>query len=277
MSLASTVTTGIAVVVLVAALYYLYQYLYSSAGATVVHVTNGVQTATVSDGSAIVTSSTNLPPLYEGGEYAVSFWIYVNDFQYRRDMYKHILSLGGKTSSGFDTLRVYLGAYTNTLSVRVTSTNNGSTSSPAGGNGGSTDLLSLSNYDSEFSSIPQGLDQSYFPSCDLTSVDLQRWINITVVLNGRTCDVYSDGKLARSCVLPSFYKVDPAGYQLTLLDKGGFGGYISNTSAYGYALNPQEVYQIYMTGPERQYSLYSWFKSLLDPKSAASTVYPKMN
>jgi len=274
MSLASTVTTGIAVVVLVAALYYLYQYLYSSSGVTVAQVTNGVQNATVADGSAIVTSSKDLPALYEGGEYAVSFWIYINDFKYRRDMYKHILSLGGKTSSGFDTLRVYLGAYKNSLSVRVSSSSPGSTGSPAGG---SSDLLSLAKYDNEFSSIPQGLDQSYFPSCDLTSVDLQRWINITVVLNGRTCDVYSDGKLARSCVLPSFYKVDPAGYQLTLLDKGGFGGYISNTSAYGYALNPQEVYQIYMAGPATQYTLYKWLTSLLDPKAAGSLNYPKMN
>lgn len=256
------VTTAITVVVIATALYYLYHYVYSSASLSIATVVNGVQTAVVPNGSATITASSSLPALYEGGEYSVSTWVYINDFKYRRDMYKHILSLGGSTSTGFDTLRIYLGAFKNTLSVRVAS-------DPSD--------LSLTTYDTDFSNIPQGLDQSYFPSCDLQSIDLQRWVNITVVLNGRTCDVYADGKLARSCVLSSFYKVDPAGYQLTLLDKGGFGGYISNTTLYGTALNPQQVYQNYMAGPGQMYSFYAWFTSLLNPQAAGSMNYPKMN
>jgi hypothetical protein len=140
-----------------------------------------------------------------------------------------------------------------------------------------TDALPLSTFNTDFSVPPQGVDTGYFPSCDLVEVELQRWINITVVLSGRSVDVYMDGKLARSCVLPSFFKVDPSGYQLTLLDKTGFGGFISNVNAYGYAMNPEQVYRNFMVGPNYQYSFISWLKSLLDPKAVSSLEYPKMN
>jgi hypothetical protein len=275
----TNITTAVVVILLAVGLYYLYQYLYGSSGITTATVVNGVKNAVRKDGTPIVVASDSLPPLYEGGEYTVSFWIYINDFKYRRDMNKHVLSLGGTTATGFDTLRVYLGAYKNSLSVRVTSRSPGAAPSAAPGSapGPATDYLPLANYNAEFNTIPQGLDQGYFPSCDLTSVDLQRWVNITVVLNGRTTDVYMDGKLARSCVLPSFYKVDPAGYKMTILDKGGFGGYVSNVRTYGYTLNPDQVYRNYMAGPGPQYTFYGWLTSLFDPKSAGSLDYPKMN
>jgi hypothetical protein len=270
-------TTLVVVVLLAVSLYYLYKFLYGTGGIVRYDVLKGPRNAVRKDTEGIMTRSDVLPPLYEGGEYAVSFWIYINDYKYRRDLNKHVLSLGGTGVTGFDTLRVYLGAFKNTLSVRVHSRATGSTPAGAVASGPVTDTLPRAGFNSDFDQIPQGLDQSFFPSCDLTAVDLQRWVNITVALNGRTCDVYMDGKLARSCVLPSFYKVDPAGYQLSLLDKGGFGGYVSNVSTFGYALNPEEVYRIYMAGPGPQYTLYQWLTSLFDPKAVASLEYPKMN
>jgi hypothetical protein len=277
----TNVTTVVIVVLLAVGLYYLYKYVYGGSGVTTITVVNGVKNAVRKESAPIVVGSDTLPPLYEGGEYSVSFWLYINDFKYRRDMHKHVLSLGGTATSGFDTLRVYLGAYKNTLSVRVSSRSPGTSGPTAtgagGGSGPVTDYLPLANYNAEFSTIPQGLDQGYFPSCDLTAVDLQRWVNITIILNGRTTDVYMDGKLARSCVLPSFYKVDPAGYKMTVLDKGGFGGYISNVRAYGYTLNPDQVYRNYMAGPGPQYTFTEWVTSLFDPKAAGTMDYPKMN
>ena len=279
MALAGNITTIIVVIVLVVSLYYLYQYLYGDATISVATVVNGPQTSIRTAGKAIVYPSTNLPPLYEGGEYSVSFWMYINDYKYRRDLNKHVLSLGGLSTTGFDTLRIYLGAFKNTLSVRVHSKSTAGILTPGAGStpGPTTDVLPLSSFNREFDVSPQGVESTYFPSCDLVEVDLQRWINITVVLSGRSVDVYMDGKLARSCVLPSFFKVDPAGYQMTLLDKMGFGGFISNVNAYGYALNPEQVYRNFMVGPSYQYTLMSWVKSLLDPKSAGYLDYPKMN
>jgi len=101
--------------------------------------------------------------------------------------------------------------------------------------------------------------------CDLPEIDLQRWVNVSVAVNGRTVDVYMDGKLARSCVLPSFYKVDAGGYSAYLLAYGGFGGQMSTTTMYDAALNPEQVYQNYMAGPEPVTNIGSWFASFFSP------------
>lgn len=276
-SAGTKITTLIVVIIAITALYYLYQFLYGTSGIVKADLVKGPQNAVKKDGGAIITKSDLLPALYEGGEYSVSFWMYINDYKYRRDLNKHVLSIGGTGATGFDTLRVYLGAFKNKLAVRVHSRDANQTPGGTGSSRPVSDVLPRSSYNADFDAIPQGLDQGVFPTCDLVEVDLQRWINVTIVLNGRSSDVYADGKLARSCILPSFYKVDPAGYQITLLDKGGFGGYVSNVSAFGYALNPEQVYRLYMAGPGPQYTAYEWLTSLFDPKAAGTMEYPKMN
>jgi hypothetical protein len=87
---------------------------------------------------------------------------------------------------------------------------------------------------------------------------------LTVVLTGRTIDVYLDGKLSRSCMSQSFYKVDPTGVKPVLADRGGFDGYIGNTSVANYAMNPDEIYRTYLSGPEGAASMdfIGWFISL---------------
>ena len=263
----SKVTTIVVVILLVIALYYLYNFLYGTSGITRTDVFNGPKLAMRQDKPATVTLPDALPALYEGGEYSVSFWMYINNYAHRANFNKHVLTLGPSATAdtNYDTLRVYLGPNTSSLAVRVDT-------------GSSPNRLIRSTYDNLFSTQSTGADPSApFPTCDLVSVDLQRWVNITIVINGRSSDVYMDGKLARSCVLNSFFRVDPSGYQLTLLDKHGFGGYISNTSAFGYALNPEQVYRMYMAGPGPQYDFLGWLKSLFDPKAASSMEYPKMN
>ena len=99
------------------------------------------------------------------------------------------------------------------------------------------------------------------PLCDLPEVDLQRWVNLTVAVNGKTVDVYLDGKLVRSCVLPYFYKVDSS-YSATLLGYSGFGGQISTTTMYDVALNPEMVYKNYIAGPEPITGFMSWLSSI---------------
>jgi hypothetical protein len=101
------------------------------------------------------------------------------------------------------------------------------------------------------------------PICDLPEIDLQRWTMITVVLSGRTIDVYLDGKLARSCTSSSYYKVDPTGVVMNLVDRGGFDGYIGNTMAGAYSMNPDEIYRAYLSGPQgSSMDIFSWISSI---------------
>jgi hypothetical protein len=123
--------------------------------------------------------------------------------------------------------------------------------------------LSESEITAKMTGTPSSMDGSEV--CDLDNIDLQKWVLVSVVLNNKTCDVYMDGKLARSCVLPSFYKVDAGGYSAYLLSYGGFGGQISTTTMYDTALNPESVHKLYMAGPEPITSFGGWLGSIFAP------------
>lgn len=111
--------------------------------------------------------------------------------------------------------------------------------------------LSASSVTSMFSQLAMNDSLLTTPAtCDLPEIDLQRWTMITVVLNGRTIDVYLDGKLSRSCISSSFYKVDPTGVKPVITDRGGFDGYTANTAVANYAMNPDEIYRSYLSGPD---------------------------
>jgi hypothetical protein len=75
-----------------------------------------------------------------------------------------------------------------------------------------------------------------------------------------------DGKLARSCVLPHFYKVDPTGHSVKLVDRAGFDGYVSQVNTFNYALTPNVIYQSYMAGPSgSNLDAWAYFKSFFVP------------
>jgi hypothetical protein len=99
-----------------------------------------------------------------------------------------------------------------------------------------------------------------FPVCDIMDLDLQKWICLGVTVNGRVIDVYVDGKLARSCVCPNIPTVVNAHHQYVLLGQSGaWGGSISTTRIFGYALTPARMYEIYQNGPADTHGLDSKF------------------
>jgi len=253
-------------------LYYLYQYLFASTTGNTYSLVSKDQSARTIN--PITITSDKLPAIFEGGEFTVSTWIYVNDWSYLRGNNKSILSIEG---SNFDIIRIYLGSYKPSLSVRLHTKEASGTPMNVSGNQSSSgsgsmwssqtsDSLDKDTRDSTFNTLQSEsglLDGS--PMCDLPEIELQRWVCITVAVNGKTVDVYYDGKLARSCVLPTFYKVDASGYSAKLLGYGGFGGQISNTAMYDVALNPEQVYKIYMAGPEPIKSIKDLFISFFAP------------
>jgi hypothetical protein len=249
------------------AIYYIYRYFFSSDVIAYTTLINDITDAKIADASkqpAAITAD-KLPPLYEGGEYSMSCWVYVNDWAYRRSQQKHIFEIGGSGENGFITLLVGLGPFKNKLMVRVhtASGTTGAGSLPTGATHTAMNAMQTE----------AGLTDD-MPMCDLPELDMQRWVLVSVVLTGRICDVYLDGKLARSCTLPGFFRVD-ANYSAKALLQGGFGGYISNLTAYGYAMNPSDVYKMYMNGPKTGGGFLDWFTSFFKPN--VTNYYPKMN
>lgn len=222
------------VVIALVIVYYSFGFFYGTSTSNGVTVESGKLSANQG-----VKKYTNQAQIYEGGEYSVNFWVYVSGWNYKQGTRKHVLEVGG---TNFATLLVALGSTKNSLSVRVDTKD---------ASGSSVNDIGLTNADKELFFRPLQSDTALTiqPMCDIDEIDLQRWIQVTVCINGRTCDVYVDGKLARSCVLPSFYKVDPTGQSVTVVDRGGFDGYVSQVSTYNYSLNPSAVYGMYQAGP----------------------------
>jgi len=251
MSIVSTIITTTIVVLGLVGLYYLYQFLFGGPPPASVIISKQ-QSAKLDPSAPIVVPSASLSPLYSGGEFSISTWIYVNDWTYRNGYNKAILSIGGPN---IDTLRLYLGAQNPTLMVRV-NTSQGSAGSALKNANSKGGLFTTLQTDS-------GLLNST-ANCDVPNIEFQRWVNITVAINGRTCDVYLDGKLTRSCVLDNYFNVDSA-YACTVGEAGGFGGNICTTQMYGYALSPDLVYNNYMAGPNPITGIVGYLQSFFEP------------
>jgi len=243
------------------ALYYLYQYLFgpnTKTSFSLISKTRSAATSTISaaeakeDTGAIITEYNDLPSIVEGGEFSVSTWVYINDWVYRKGYSKSILTIGGTVH---DIIRIYIGGNQPKLYVRFHTTGSSLNEDTR------ASTYKNTSYDSNAGSGPVSDTLSM---CDLPEIPMQRWVNITVAANGKTVDVYLDGKLSRSCVLQETYKVDTQ-YRAKVAGYGGFGGQISTTTMYDIALNPEEVYKNYMAGPEPILSIGDWFSNTFAP------------
>lgn len=89
------------------------------------------------------------------------------------------------------------------------------------------------------------------------NVPIQRWFNPVLCVYDRTAEIYIDGKLARTAVMPNVVSsISTNGdVYLSPAEPGevssqvGFSGYTSNLAYYPNPLTPQEVWNIYRKGP----------------------------
>jgi len=256
------------------AIYYLYRFLYTSTESKTIVLVGGKREADI--------APEKIPPLptpYEGGEYSFNTWIYISSLNKNLNTLKHIFEING---DNFSTLLVALGAFNNTLVVRTHTKGvegfqvlSGSGSGSGSGKNAVSAAppnASLTPGDLSAGSMkklftPMAMNDQLLTTpavCDLQEIDMQRWTMVTVVLSGRTIDVYVDGKLSRSCMGASYYKVDPTGVSPLITARGGFDGYVGLTTAGNYAMNPDEIYRTYLSGPEGSGTVdfIGWFTSL---------------
>jgi len=230
-------------------------YLFGTTDAASVALVVGKQDA--SKLSHIKIDSNSLPPLYTGGSFAVSTWLYVSSINaIGAGNPKSIIRIGGPT---FDTLRIYLGGQGAQLMIRFDT-------------GATHTLRNTPNIFAASQPFQSAILDEDSGSCDILEIDMQRWIHLVVSVNGMACDVYMDGKLIRSCPLPNYFNIDTA-YSAKILDngaegQGGFGGAISTTTIYGKALTPDIVYQMYMASPEPVTNFLTYLISFFSPTVA---------
>ncbi len=258
------------IVVAVVALYYLYNYLFVRSTNSTVTLFREVKN--VNQVQPLVKTSDQFPPLLEGGEYTASFWLYIQNWGSRAGYNKHVLSIGS-VANGFYTLVVFLGANSNTLHIRVQASDSSTARGPS-----AIPALSNANVAALFANPMIG-DGSNLPgvSADIPNIEMQKWTLVSIALNGNSIDVYMDGKLAKSVVTPSFFRVPQGGYQLTAFASNGFGGYMSNLQLAASAINPEEANRLYQAGPVGVASFFEWLRSFFDPTAMENMIYPKMN
>jgi len=84
-------------------------------------------------------------------------------------------------------------------------------------------------------------------NCPVANVPIQRWCNVLISVYGRTLDLYLDGKLVRTCVLPGVAKID-SNAPVFITPMGGFSGWTSQFKYWADSCDPQKAWNIYKAG-----------------------------
>jgi hypothetical protein len=86
--------------------------------------------------------------------------------------------------------------------------------------------------------------------CTVSNIPIQKWVNLLVSVYGRTEDIYLDGKLVKTRILPGI----PATSLLTtaasayITPNKGFSGFTNKFQYWGDATNPQQAWNTYQSG-----------------------------
>jgi len=233
--------TALYIIVAAVVIYYIYGWVVApSTDLILSNVKMGANQGSVPTVAMI--SAGALPAIRSGGTYTLSFWIYINSYDYRAGKPKQIFTI---TDSKISKRALAVGLlYPNEAKMMLRF----ATSKPSGTD--YTNIDALNSYLSG-SSIPSpDSNPIELPSCDVQEIDLQRWVNITISVNGRIVDVYMDGKLTRSCVLSDLPVAGQDGTQQFIF--GGptsFAGYYGTVQFSGSALSPASIYSLYQAGP----------------------------
>jgi len=271
-------------ITIVVALYYLYDFLYGStlakSSVSILSGTPSMSKATVNvstvAGTGQAVSMTNLTGVLDGGQYSTSMWIYVSDTKGFNKAggapLAHLIEISDNRFSdkkGNTLLFVGLNPTNGTLIVRQSSSEEtymikNSMTSAASTTATNYPLDSLINNYSTDTKFSNSDDR-----CDIINgIEYQRWILVTVVGNGRTLDVYVDGKLARSCVYKaSFALMSSAGTGQAVVgynNQGNLKGFFSKGEFYNYALTPDQVWANYQAGPGGIFSFSDFFSTLFN-------------
>jgi hypothetical protein len=168
--------------------------------------------------------------------FSYSTWFYVSDWNYRYGEYKVILgrmsipssteesSINGINGIGPCPV-ISLGKTQNNISIMQNCYN------------GVNDIIDID----QNSNVNTN---SLVSTCEVSNIPIQKWVNLIVSVYGRTLDVYIDGKLVKTCLLPGIAKVDPNA-DLLITPNGGFNGWTSRTQYWATPMNPDEAWSIY--------------------------------
>lgn len=205
------IQTVLTVVVVLVVLYFIINWLFSKS-TQLTRMANGNEKQTIL--ASTIKNNSN------SSNYTYSTWFYVNDWNYRFGEPKVLL--GRLDDDNNASPSIVFDAMENNITISVSCYPQSQ----------STGLTS---------------NKSIVHQCNVKNFPLQKWVNLIISLYGRTLDVYIDGKLVRTCVLPGVAKVSTKS-DIVVTPNGGFSGWTSNFMYFDNSTNPQEAYNIYKGG-----------------------------
>jgi hypothetical protein len=199
------------------------------------------QTASKISASSLASNGSSIPST----NFAYSVWFYVNDWNYRYGEKKVIFgrmgSKSGKNTGSIDSLSgldpcpsVVLDAIENNVSVSLGCYPGANQKPIKGGN-------------------------TIVHTCSVANVPIQKWVNLILSVYGRTMDLYIDGKLVRTCLLPGVASVNNNA-DIYVTPAGGFNGWTSKLQYYPNPLNPQQAWNIYRQGYDNWLSMFNSYQ-----------------
>lgn len=175
--------------------------------------------STIADGTKeIIINPKDLPDSANSSNYTYSIWFYVDDWNYKYGKEKVIL--GRKNSNSEPCPLITLDKYQNKINIAI---------------------QTYPDSDTSISPVVAPIN------CVVNNVPIQSWTHLLVSVNTRSVDVYLDGKLVKTCILPGVVKIEPNAV-INITPGGGFGGYTSNIKYFGSSMNPQQAWDLYVEG-----------------------------
>lgn len=189
--------------------------------------------------------------------FTTSIWFYINDWQFNFGQQKNIMYLaktadaknynfsnkldsidGGNVATtgatNYRNLSIYLGEFENNLHIEIETFNNNNNNTHS---------------NEENTSSTHVLQTTSITEYVVPNVELQKWVCLTISVDTRTMDVYLDGKLVNSYILPGTYKPNPDNNVfLGNLGQGGFGGFLTRFRYIKKDISPEHSYAIYKDG-----------------------------
>jgi len=161
-------------------------------------------------------------------DYTYSFWIYINDYNEFYGQKKMILERSNEVTivppKTIYYPRIYLGENQNDIHIEITYKEN------------------------------TGIYKEH--EIVINSIPLQKWNHIIMTKSGNTIDIYIDGKLVKTSIMPKVAEQPGAEVPIKISGENepagnggkGFSGYLSKVNYYSTPMNTREAYQLYKEG-----------------------------
>ena len=219
------------IVIIGAIIYGVYWYATNTAsGAWTPLINKLTSSSTPYDGKIkTVVSGADIPAGVQ--DYGMQFWMFVKDWDYRFGEDKIVLQRIDPSLVGAYGPQVSLAPNDNTLQVKVslfpTDPNSVQSSTPAPANQGGS-----------------ATGDSF--TCNVENIPLQAWFSVSITVFQRNLDVYINGKLVKSCILPGVPR--PIAGDIQIGPSGGFSGSVCDVMSYAKMLVPNDATAFYTAG-----------------------------